>query len=297
MGNIDEGKPIDITSDYIFKGIFSDELRTKDFLVNILVGEGKVFPEDTIIEGLKYLKTEYIQNKLPEDAKKMIFDLQLETNHGIFIIEMQKNASADYLKRVEFYNATAYSNQQIKEGQSSMRDYTQGLPIVTISVINGKLFDDTVPVVSYHLNIERKTQKQYMKAFTYVFIELEKFGNKLYDQSNINKEEEDWLLFMKEQDLSHRYNNEQVNRAVEYVQNIRYNKYEEYVRHQMSEVAAQKELENAKEKGIKEGLEKGIKEGVERTTLNMLKQNLDSTLISSVTGLSTEEILKLKSYM
>jgi predicted transposase/invertase (TIGR01784 family) len=291
MNNVDEGKPIDVTSDYIFKGIFSDELRTKDFLINILVGDDKVFPSDTIIEGLEYLRTEYIQNKLPQDAKKIIFDLQLKTNHGIFIIEMQKNASADYLKRVEFYNATAYSNQQIKDGQSSMRDYTQGLPIVTISVINGKLFDDAVPVVSYHLNIERKTQKQYMKAFTYVFIELEKFGNKLYDQSNINKEEEDWLLFMKEQDLSQKYHNEQVNSAVEYVQNIKYNKYEEYVRHQMSEVAAQKELESAKGEGKLEGKQEEKLEIAKK----MLLKNISISDISDLTNLSISEIKKLQS--
>jgi hypothetical protein len=28
---------------------------------------------------------------------------------------MQKNATPDYLKRVEFYNAIAYSNQDIKD--------------------------------------------------------------------------------------------------------------------------------------------------------------------------------------
>ncbi|WPX99628.1 hypothetical protein Megpolyxen_01526 (plasmid) [Candidatus Megaera polyxenophila] len=40
--------------------------------------------------------------------------------------------------------------------------------------------------------------------------------------------------------------------------------------------------------------EKGIAEGIEKTALNMLKQKLDDKLISSVTGLTLEEILKLK---
>jgi len=34
--------------------------------------------------------------------------------------------------------------------------------------------------------------------------------------------------------------------------------------------------------------------GVEKVAINMLKQNLDNKLISSVTGLTLEEILKLK---
>ena len=37
-----------------------------------------------------------------------------------------------------------------------------------------------------------------------------------------------------------------------------------------------------------------IGRAVEKTALNMLKQKLDSELITSVTGLSSEDILKLK---
>ena len=102
---------------------------------------------------------------------------------------MRKNASPDYLKRVEFYNSIAYSNQDIKDKGDNyntekwknvkypMKDYDKALPIVTISVITDMLFDDKVPCVSYHANAERKTQKQYMKAFSYVFIELAKFND------------------------------------------------------------------------------------------------------------------------
>ena len=38
----------------------------------------------------------------------------------------------------------------------------------------------------------------------------------------------------------------------------------------------------------------GMEEGIKQTAINMLKQNLDNSLISSVTGLSTDEVLKLK---
>lgn len=45
---------------------------------------------------------------------------------------------------------------------------------------------------------------------------------------------------------------------------------------------------------LKKAEEKGREEGIMQTAINMLKQNLDNSLISSVTGLSTDEILKLK---
>jgi hypothetical protein len=228
-------REIDVTSDYIFKGIFSDESRTRDFLENILIGDNKIFPEGTKIQEMEYLKNEYIQSKLPEEAKKIIFDLQVKTQQGIFIIEMQKNATPDYLKRVEFYNAIAYSNQDIKDkgdvtknGKTTkypMKDYESAHPIITISVIKGRLFDDDkVPCVSYHTNTEKETGKQYMNAFSYVFIELDKFDVDNYNKSIINDNEGEWLTFMKTQDINKTYKNEQVNSAVKYVDNIKTNK-------------------------------------------------------------------------
>jgi predicted transposase/invertase (TIGR01784 family) len=293
---IGDYREIDVTSDYIFKGIFSDESRTRDFLENILIGNNKIFPEGTKIQEMEYLKNEYIQTKLPEEAKKIIFDLQIKTQQGIFIIEMQKNATPDYLKRVEFYNAIAYSNQDIKDkgdvtknGKTTkypMKDYESAHPIITISVIKDKLFDDKVPCVSYHTNTEKETGKQYMNAFSYVFIELDKFDVNNYNKSIISDNEKDWLTFMKTQDINKTYKNEQVNSAVKYVDNIKTNKYEEYLRHQMSEMAAMKEIESAEQKGRKD-------EKIE-IARNLLSMKLDVDTISRATGLKNEEIALLK---
>lgn len=46
--------------------------------------------------------------------------------------------------------------------------------------------------------------------------------------------------------------------------------------------------------GEAKGKKLGIEQGIEQTAINMLKQNLDDSLISSVTGLSSDDILKLK---
>ena len=55
-----------------------------------------------------------------------------------------------------------------------------------------------------------------------------------------------------------------------------------------------KTAEKAKEEGIAEGIEKGIEKRNIEVAINMIKQKLDNKLISSVTGLTLEEILKLK---
>merc|ERR1712176_413165 len=51
---------------------------------------------------------------------------------------------------------------------------------------------------------------------------------------------------------------------------------------------------NTLKKAEAKGVEKGIEQGIKQIAINMLNQNLDNSLISSATGLSTDDILKLK---
>ena len=62
-------------------------------------------------------------------------------------------------------------------------------------------------------------------------------------------------------------------------------------------------IENSiRDEGIRKGLEQGIEQGLEQGTeqskneiaKNMLKENMDISLISKLTGLSNEQINKLK---
>ena len=53
-------------------------------------------------------------------------------------------------------------------------------------------------------------------------------------------------------------------------------------------------LKKGLQKGRQEGLQKGRQEGQQAVILNMLKEKLDLSVISKVTGLSEEEINKLK---
>lgn len=59
-------------------------------------------------------------------------------------------------------------------------------------------------------------------------------------------------------------------------------------------IGIQEGIKEGIQQGIEKGIEQGIQQGVEQTAIKMIKQNLDLKLISSVTGLSTDEILKLK---
>lgn len=49
-----------------------------------------------------------------------------------------------------------------------------------------------------------------------------------------------------------------------------------------------------KVEGIKEGIEQGIKQNQKQMVINMLAENIDISIVSKVTGLTEDEILKIK---
>ncbi len=56
-----------------------------------------------------------------------------------------------------------------------------------------------------------------------------------------------------------------------------------------------KEIEAIGEaRGMEKGKVEGLAEGIEKTAINMLNQNLDTKLISSVTGISETDLQRLK---
>ena len=63
-------------------------------------------------------------------------------------------------------------------------------------------------------------------------------------------------------------------------------------------VGMERGMKEGLKQGIKEGIEEGIEKGIEQNkkdvVINMLKENIDIKTISKVTGMSENEILKLK---
>ncbi|NGT47329.1 Rpn family recombination-promoting nuclease/putative transposase, partial [Clostridium perfringens] len=128
------------------------------------------------------------------------------------------------------------------------------------------------------------------------FIELPKFneiGNKEYVE-NVEKMDalEKWLEFLVEPESNTvrqlELSNEEIKLAKSELYRLsmdskereQYNMREKAIHDRISA------LENSRENGIKEGIEKVVKES--------LSQGLEISLISKITGLSEEEIIKLK---
>lgn len=240
-------KDLIVTNDYVFKSIFSNTYMLGNFLEEVLVGSGKILPEGTKIEDIEFLNTEHIQKVDPAVAKKVVFDMQIKTTVGLFIIEIQNVSSAEYLQRAEFYGALAYSFQNIKGsgGKSPMKDYEQLVPVVIVTVLAQNMFPDHIPCVSIHRNLEESSKENIMKAFSYVFIELPKYVH-VHSTPPMN-----WLLFLKTSDLKQKYTNPAVIEAIKIVEYIRDNDYDKYIRVELTELAARKQMEEAEKKAGK----------------------------------------------
>ncbi|MFV9953186.1 MAG: PD-(D/E)XK nuclease family transposase [Rickettsia endosymbiont of Haemaphysalis japonica] len=119
---------------------------------------------------------------------KSIFDLKVKDEAGSwYIIEMQKRNESDYLKRVQYYSAHSYV-QQLTQGIK----HKDLLPVIVISLIKTKMFDDEVPCISLHKMLETKTNKQYLFDFSYVFIEFKNF-----DKDKLETTIDEWLHLFK----------------------------------------------------------------------------------------------------
>jgi predicted transposase/invertase (TIGR01784 family) len=254
----------------------------------VLIGNEKILPEGSHILSIEYDRNEEIQKRDIETAKKVIFDLRVKTNHGIFIVEMQKEGSEDYKKRANFYASTAHSSQQIKEeSKNSFKDYTKAAPVIVVSMIGDKIFDQEVPCISYHTTKEHKTLRNLVGSISFVYIELEKFENTKYDQSNINEDAKEWLHLFKKNDISRHYKNPQVNNAIEYAHYVQENEYDRYTRYQMSIIANEADALAAGEKI-------GEKQKAIQIAKKLFATGFSIDEISKITDLTLEELHEMK---
>jgi predicted transposase/invertase (TIGR01784 family) len=287
---------LDPTNDTLFKKIFGNIERLREFLNSILD-----LPDQYKIKEIEFIPTEALA--MINKGKRGAFDLKVKDESGNwYIIEMQRRNEPDYLKRVQYYSAHSYV-QQIQAGIK----HINLLPVVVISLVKTKMFDNDVPCISFHRVLETKTNKQYLFDLSYVFIELGKFSKEKLDTVA-----DEWLHLFKcaqtEQEPPEHITSSKVLDAYHTIEmhNLTTEEYDAYIRNKLAEDAEEIALTDqftkglitgeAKgiEKGKAEGLAEGEAKGIERTAINMLKQNSTVEFISQVTGLSNDEILKLR---
>ncbi|MDT7932780.1 Rpn family recombination-promoting nuclease/putative transposase (plasmid) [Clostridium perfringens] len=271
--------------DFVFKKIFGTE-KNKPILINFL---NAVIKPTTPIKDVE-IKNNDIDKDFIEDKFSRL-DVKATTSNKEHInIEIQVKNEYNMIQRTLYYWSKMYSEQIQNRDNYSKLERT-----VCINILNFKYLKNDKYHNAYRLK-EITSNEELTDLQEIHFIELPKFneiGNKEYVE-NVEKMDalEKWLEFLVEPESNTvrqlELSNEEIKLAKSELYRLsmdnkereQYNMREKAIYDRISA------LENAEAKGKRESKLEVVKES--------LSQGLEISLISKITGLSKEEILKIK---
>ena len=279
-------KLLDPKNDYVFKRIFGhtgNEDITKSFLSSIIPDK---------IEKIE-LDCNPIMDKDLLDDKLGILDIKARLNDNVVCnVEMQICDKKNIEKRLLFYWSKMYS-QGIKQGQDY--DELKRTIVILISDYNlEKLKKIPEYVTKWNIREEKYGKIILTDVLEIYIIELNKLKNgAVKDNQKLNS----WLYFiksskvvvnknMREEDI------EEIKKAQKILEDISADEHEKWL--------AEMRLKYIRDKHAIEdfGYDKGYKSGQskkqEEIVRNLKKKNMDAKFIAEVTGLTEEEIEKIK---
>ncbi len=237
-------------------------------------------------------------NKESLELKKSIADLVVEDEAGNkYIVEIERAYTPNFMHKACFN-----SSRLVIDGIYGNQDYTAIKKVFHISLLyfttkqmqkpiyHGKTIIHEVDT-AHPVDVRIANQGLVMFDTPNVFPEYFFISVPMFDDV-INGEIDEWLYVMKHSDTKEGFKSPYMKKVEERLAVIKMTSSErsEYIYYQKESVHSQDVLTAAREKGLAEGEARGV----EKTALNMLKQKLDIELITTVTGLSSEDILKLK---
>ncbi len=289
-----------LTDDYIFKRVFAykgNESVLKDFLEALLKIE---------IRGIKITNPEIIPYEKGE--KRGLLDIKAEINDGTMIdVELQMKNEKNTEER-----ATEYMGKMISEQLQVGDSYQKLKKSIVIFITNynflnrnsyhsvGRMkFDKTLKdeYVDMGFKIEDEIASKYIEVH---YIELPKFKKR--ELSKFTKLDQWMCIFTqnKEGIMLAEKENKEIEKAINTLDFLSKDP-KERERHNsivMAEynrlVSEQNFFEEGKEKGRKEGKIEGKREEKIEIVKKMLKEKLSIEMIEKLTGLSKEEIEKIK---
>ena len=291
--------------DIAFKKIFGVE-ENKDLLVsliNSIVGEEDQVSDITLLNPYnpKHFKSD----------KLSILDIKATNQDGKrFNIEIQISDEADYDKRALYYWAKIYTDQL-----KASEDYSKLEKAIGIHILN---FTSIPEVEKYH-NVFHITEKEsgllYFKDLELHTIELKKFSKKSDESlsdlvTKIKTALDMWSAFLTRNELLNpdnlpkELNDLNLKKAINVLNVMNFSDeeraaYDDHLKWLRIEANTLKKYEQkGMEKGIEigeaRGIEIGMEKGIKLMVTNMLNQKLSDSLIMQVTGLSQEELERLK---
>ena len=303
------------------------ESADKNKVSSFVLGQNR---EDNPIKGDKASKNKKSQDKsfsesqdnlelsfkqtalLPDavDSKHFVLDLIVELNNKKTInIEMQSALHRGFLKRILLYWARLHSQSLNKGEDYSKVSPTYSLIFTRIPVLSSEIQEFTS---SFSVKRDKKPFVLLNEDLKIVIVELSKLKKGSFEE--LIDLQEKWCYFLressalKEEEKRLLLEDREMRKAMEHLEELSRDKELLYkaLSRENSEMAyrldkqgwIEEGMKKGKEEGMKKGRKEGRKEGEEKAVRNlvlkMLQENADKTFISKLTGLSEDEIIKLK---
>ena len=272
---------LSLKSDFIFKTLFSQQ---PDLLVD-LVNAVLDLPEGLRIRELTILNPE-IPKELISD-KTSIFDIRAVNESGEqIIIEMQAFPQGFFVKRALYYWAKTYISQLARGDEYHLLKRVYSINFIDFDLIDSPEYHSIFDIVSRNNHDIQLTEDLEMH-----FLELKKFNA----VSHFDDKLETWLYIIKNTETI----GEDIMRTIVDKQPEMGKVFENIDRLSMSktllsEYDIRKRAAMDEKARLDYSFEKGIEKKSYDTARTMLDDGLDVKVIMKYTGLSKDEILKLK---
>lgn len=289
-----------IKNDIIFSFLFSHEDILKDFLEACLKINIK---EVEVTNQFSLRKMRYRDKGSVLDIKAVI------DNDKVINIEMQNKEQSFYSKRILAYSGGLLRGELAKgESYENLRD------VIVINIIDFTIFPkiDDIHTI-WRFKEEKHPDLENLEGLELHFLELEKFRKSnpdLRDKLNqwlalVDTENKKWLEVAMDKNPKIK---ESIKKVDEFLSDdeIRdiieaQEKWEMDYRSSISDakrISLEKGLAEGHKKGLVEGHEQGLAEGREKERKEIIRKlltiNMDIKQIAKATGLTEEDILKLK---
>ena len=282
-----ENKLLKVTNDYVFKRIFGKK-GNEDITRSFIEAVTSEYYEDINLEDTPILERDLLENKMG------ILDVKVVANEINDIdIEMQVTKSEHIAERILWYWAKMYASS-IKKGEG----YSSTKRAICIMIADFKV-ERLKEIENYHTkwNIREEEKRDIILTdkLEIHIIELAKLKDK--DSKEKLKE---WCKFIKAPESVEEATMKEIKRAKEELDKISQDKKERRLA-ELREKAIMDEMairDSGYNEGKKDGIEEGLKNGKKIRSIEiakeMLKENIDLSLVSKITGLSINELKDIK---
>ncbi|MBQ8380048.1 MAG: Rpn family recombination-promoting nuclease/putative transposase [Clostridia bacterium] len=290
MNSEKNNKLLKLTNDYVFKRIFGKK-GNEDITTSFIEAVTGVRYDEINLEDTPILERDLFENKIG------ILDVKVIANKENDIdLEMQVVKSEYIADRILWYWSKMYSSS-IERGKSyNNTKRAICILIADFNLENLKLIQDYH--TKWNIREDKYTNIILTEKLEIHIIELEKLEN-IKTLNDTEKKLLNWCKFIKnpvEVEDSIMSENEEIKKAKEELDKISQDDKERRLA-ELREKALMDEIA-IRDSGFKEGIEQGLKEGSQQEKIsiakNLLILKVDINSISQATGLSVEEIEKLK---